>query len=205
MLTTVVRAQYHQAFSGVSTQLVTNLLTAASAAIEAYIGSPIEQATYSASNKDLYFGNDLGFLILRHVPVTTFTSVVITDFDGTDETITSAVGDFKIDTGGSDTQGILAFGPNNASGFALFPCADFRNIQVNYVAGYATIPDAIQEACIQVAANMYGATASVNPGLTEYRMGEYMERRNLSSTGKPAVVDDMVKAMIDKYRRIVAA
>jgi len=194
MLTTVARAKRHASLSGVNSTLLENLLSAAGRIIEDYCGREFE----SGSHTERHTGDGTAQVWLRHFPITALTSVTITDGNGTDYSIDT--GEFDYDASTREGDGRLWFYPwveGTSRDYNVFPTGQTKNVSIVYTAGFSTMPDDIQEACIKIALALYGQGATSKPGVTSFKMGEYSETRGTGST--KAEIDTLL-ITLNNYR-----
>jgi len=161
------RAQRHVTLAQVGTTLLGELLEAASDWVRAYCRTDFE----SAEVTETYDGQGRSTMFLDQLPVTDVATVTIDDQDGTTAT--------EIDNSGDDQflydgeTGELRFHPNGTADYTHFP-AGFQNVTVKYTAGYAAIPELVNEAICQVAAALYRMGSSdKNPAFESERLGDY--------------------------------
>lgn len=189
MYASVARAKQHKTLYRADTTLLTNLIEAASDLVDNYC----DQSFTSASATEYYDGTGHEWLIVNRVPITAITSLTITDDSNTDNTISTS--DLRYEA----TTGKISFKPVVSSAYDYF-LPGFQNITIVYTAGYTTIPEAIQEATIQIARNLYAQGSTYkNPAFSAERMGEHNYTR-LSSNEE--IMTPIVTALLSKYRRI---
>ena len=199
-LTSVSRAKQSPALASVSSTYLSNLLEAASDAIENYLDTKVAQATTTTEKQ---YGTGLQYFFTKNIPVSTFTQVIVDD--GTGSTYTLDTDDVEVDT----SIGKVWIKYNASSSLGLFPAVGFPNLTVSYTYGYSTVPDAIQEACVQLCAGMYSQTSAANPHLSAFKMGEYSETRGGASGGAGAIstapggITGPVALLLEPYRRLV--
>lgn len=185
----VARAKRHKSLARADTTLLTNLLDAATEAVDNYCG----RSFASALRTEVYDGNGLTWIVVKHAPITALTSITVTEPDGTTETIASTNFDYDANTGR------INFSQDNSSAYDEFP-REMQNISVIYTAGYATIPESIQEATVQVAMWLYSQGSTyTNPAYTSERMGEHNYSR-IDRTQE--MISPLVAALLQKYRRV---
>ena len=166
-LVTNARAQRHNLLNQVGTTLCGELLEAASDWVKLYTGKDFTSTVYA----ETYDGQGTSVMFLNQIPVTDIASVVIDDQDGTSTTTLDNTDDDVFLYDGE--TGEVRFHPNASEDYAYFP-SGFRNIVVNYTAGYAAIPEAINEAICQVAMALYRMGSSAqNPAFQSEKMGDY--------------------------------
>lgn len=171
---TAGRARRNHALARLSTDLVTDKLAAA----EAWVDQQTEREWDSKSRTEYHRGQGVGHFYLKCIPVTALTSITLTDDSGVDTvlTVSGATPDVTYD---ADT-GRVEFGPDNTSGYAVFPESYQKNIAVVYTAGYASaaVPDDIQEAVILKALALYARSAAyLNAGMMSENIGGASQTR----------------------------
>jgi len=164
------------------------LIAAASAVCESFCGRKFE----SASRTEVQDGNGDPAIFLRAVPVTSITSITISDdFDNVD-TYDSDDVRFDADTGRvtfrlSSTQDVFTAGK--------------QNVSIVYVGGYATIPADVQSACIQIMRGLYASTADTNnPAMKSESIGDYSYTRRDDSSIDSIVLPGSARALLAPYR-----
>jgi len=172
-LISVARAQQAEQLADVDSSLLAVLITAASRAIVAWCGREFVSQTFS----ETYDGDGTRRLHLRQFPVTSLTSVTITDTDGTEYDIATTA--FRVD----GVAGIIEFKPDAADDFTWFP-EGFQNVAVVYVAGYTTVPEHVQEACVLTVAAM-AADDKLDPRLAAETLGSYSYTRSSADDALP--------------------
>jgi hypothetical protein len=86
-----------------------------------------------------------------------------------------------------------------ATVYGSFP-AGYRTVEVRYTSGYATIPDAVQQAVCAVVSAMYH-TATADPTLKSETIGDY-SYTNADGGGFSLIIPDDAKALLMKYKRV---
>ena len=187
-LIVLARAQQLPTLASVNAAYLANLISAASTAIERYCKRVFGSAAYVS---EVYDGNGSTAMFLLNFPITALTSVVVLESDGT--TTTLAGTGFDIDAG----IGEIRFERDCSTDYCYFP-SGFQNLQVNYTAGFATIPADLQEACAQYCAWLYAGSA-VMAGVQSEKLGDYA-----ASFGPAAanIIPLQVQKMINPYRSI---
>lgn len=190
-LITTARAQQNAALANAPTALLANLIAAASGAIENYCGRTFASTSYT---EDLD-GNDLDWIYVENRPITSLTNVIITEVGGSTETITSTYLDYD------GTSGKVWFIEGGSGTYDYFPKGHF-NVRVTYTGGYSTVPDAVQEACSQLCAQLYGQSAdSKNPSLQSESLGDYSYTR-MSGTASGELfgpAGNLIRLMLQPY------
>jgi hypothetical protein len=168
-LITKARARQNNALSDTTAlpdDELDDLINAASTYIERYC----DRKFTSASVTERLDGNDLDHIFLRNTYVTALTSLTITEGDGTNTSIATSNLDFDNSKDGCRVW----FVSENSSAYQFFPRGEPQNITVTYTYGYSTIPEDVQEACVQICKEMWGQNVSDrDPSLSGERLGEY--------------------------------
>ena len=196
LLITAAQAMQTRALKRVSTQLVEQLIHAASSLAEKYCDTSFT----SAERTEVSDGNGLSWTTVRNIPITALGDIVITDGGGTENTLASSNFDFDAE------NGRIAFAPDNTSSFAWF-IRGFQNISITYTAGYAedSMPYEVQQAITMLVVNMYMQSSMSNPEFQPERMGE--EQHQLfprSSITMVGVLTLPITELLDPYRRLTA-
>lgn len=184
----LARAQELPSLAAVNVAYLAHLITAASAAIAKYCKREFPLTVYAS---EYYHGNGGVTMFLRHFPVTLMTSIVVVESAGTTVTIAGTQFDLHTNTGE------IRFIRNCTAGYCYFP-AGFNNLQANYTAGFATVPEDVQEACAHLCAYMYGL-GSLTPGVKSEKLGDYA--KSFGSVGAETW-PVMVRGLLDQYRNI---
>jgi len=189
-LITVARAKQTNELNQVDTLLLQQLIPAASNAIIKYCHREfVEEVLVD----EKYDGLGTPELFMKKFPVTTLTEVKIRELGGTEQDIpTSEILIYE-------DEGKLMFDPlaNTTTIYCHFP-RGLQNILVSYTAGYATVPEDIQEACVQVITNMYSYTSSTkNPALKSESLGMYSYSRD--SKADQVIFTNSVKMLLSGY------
>ena len=187
-LVLAARAQFHPALAAVNATLLGYLLTAASDWVKEYCGR-----TFTASllaEKHNGTGDDTIFV--DELPITSLVDVKILNDDGTTDTCDDL--DFRYDA----AVGEIKFQPDPTGDWDYFP-KGHQNITIDYNAGYATIPQAVQEAVCQVAIAMraQGSNAN-NPALASESMGAYSY--SLKGGAENTILTPALRATLAMYR-----
>lgn len=163
---------------------ISTLISAASERIEKYCRRGIASATYT---DELYDGDGRNELQLREFPLITLTSVTVIQDDDTDSSLT--VGNLR----NNADEGLLRFSPA-ASGddYIYFP-RGFQNIKITYIAGYATVPEDVQEGCVLLIEDFYDRHFKT-AGVAAEKLGQY--QINFSALGKP-LWNELPEGVID--------
>ena len=185
-LISVARAQESEQLAAVDAARLATLIDAASAAICRYTGRKF----VSEALTETYSGDGTTELILDHRPVISLTTITITDDNGTEYDIATA--QFRIDY----KLGILYFKPDADGDYTYWPVG-ILNIEIVYTAGYATVPEDVQEACALTVAALL-ASNSTDPTLQSERLGDYSFTRRQAAEAIPAEA----KALLARYREV---
>lgn len=165
---------YTNAATGTVAALIDNLILEADYAIAGYCDRASSttgaELFSSQSNDDYYDGNGESILQLDSYPVTAVSSVTLIGVDGSvldtltsgsDYTIESATGRLKwIGSDATLTTGDFGWDSGSPRGPATYRTkvgwpAGFKNIRVQYTAGYATIPYDLRSAATSIVVDMY--------------------------------------------------
>jgi len=174
-LVTVGRAQLHPQCQKIDAVLLADLLEAASKMAESFCNRSFTAADFA----EVRDGNGLVEMAVCNPPINTLTSVVLLLNDESTETLLTA--EFRFDSESGLVQPIptSTMSSVNGVGSRCFPYG-FKNITFNYNGGYATIPDDLQEAVIQIAVAL-NAMRSLNsyndPGMVSETLGDYSYKR----------------------------
>lgn len=186
-LCTTTYAKRAKDLAAVNTQELQDLLDAATQLIENYCDRTFASTAYTAKQD----GTGAQWLYIDNPPFVSLTQVIIEDPDGTTETI--AASNFRYDDAGK-----LWFTDDNDSSYVYFPCG-FQNVQIDYTGGYATIPAAVQRACLLVARALYAQTSGGwNAAAQSERMGEHNFTR-VSADQDP--ITESAKMLLAPYVR----
>lgn len=159
-LVTEARARRHAQLLGADATLLAALLTAASDSVERYCG----RVFLSAERTETYSGLGTNILFLRCYPVASVATIKWLDDDAVETEITTGnrvnlrTGELRL------TE-------------EYFPCG-FENIKVKYTAGWTTIPEAVQEAVVQIVAQLY-ADGLQDASVASEKLGEYSYQRQV--------------------------
>ncbi len=191
-LTTVTRARRKAAFKNVSTEVVEDFLNAAQDWMESYCDRKFQNTNYSA----VYNGDGGARLFLKNAPISSISSIVITEDDGTTETLA-----ISTDVNFQAENGAVEFDKGtNLSSFDAWP-AGFQNIAVTYTGGYATIPEALAELCARKALALYAESgADLNAALQTESIGNATKGR--ISADWLTQENDRIKVDLTPYRRL---
>lgn len=194
LLASVVRAKQTAALTNANATLLENLLEAASEVVHQYCNTLFEAASTTTEKR---YGTGLPYFFALNRPITALTSVTITEQDGSSEVVAAASLEYDANTGK------ISFGPNSSSGYSVWPKCDFPNLTVAYAYGYATVPEPVQEACVQIAQAMYAETGAANPSIQSYTLGEYSETRARGGAAAGAgALTPLAVALLERYRNV---
>jgi len=171
----VARAQEMPQLAAVSPAILANLIAAASAMFARSIGHNLVSQTVTEYRD----GDGTNELILDQYPVISLTSITITNDDGVETVILGT--QFRVDS----ASGIARFKPNSTADYSSFP-AGFQNLKAIYNAGYASIPEDVQEAVCELAAWLYSQNKQ-DPAMAAERLGDYSYQR-AAGEGLPASI-----------------
>lgn len=171
-------------FLGISASTWDTLLTTLSSRAQAMVDRYCNRTLGSASYTEDISGMGMPYLIVRHTPITTLTSVSSLDRDtaGTETATAISVGSYRYDaeTGcislinsrgiWRDDDGYYAAAPRSVLSPRFEP--GFKNYRVVYTAGYTTgtVPADITDAIIQIAAELF-KMRQINPGMAAEAIG----------------------------------
>ena len=171
-----------------SDTLLTNIINRSTDIIEKYCnGRRFKQTTYT---NEEYDGTGTNYINLKHYPVTTLSTyeknygtVGDTDWDGLEGDFIKLISDSTQGPGQVFYQGGFLRG--------------IRNYRFTYIAGYSTIPNDLDEACLELSAYLYNNRKS--SGLKSETLGEYSYTRD-DSIGN--VIKDLgLDLVLDQYRQ----
>jgi hypothetical protein len=162
------------------------LINRASSLIEKYIGRSIKSATYIEE----YDGNHTGMIALKNYPLTAITSV---------ETITGEIGDPDYDSLDTDEYSLLNKDTDSYSQPGIIRIArrymGHDRYRITYTAGYATVPEDLKQACVDLCGFLSGSAKS--SGVKSETLGEYSI--TYGNTGDP-ITSSGIKFVLDMYR-----
>lgn len=165
-LTTVAKVkEYLRLSNNNDDAMLARLILAASAMIETYLNRKIEIDTYT----EVFSGNNTTYHICTNYPVVGVSSVGV-------NSVNQAI-DFNDD-------GVFA---------SMFPKGN-RNCTISYQAGYAIVPDDIEQACIELVA-------------TKYKNIEHIDKSSISMAGETttfitADIPAQIKIVLQQYKRV---
>ena len=175
--------------SALNTQHLQDLLDAATSLIENYCDRTFASTAYT----DTQDGTGAQWIYADNPAIIDFTQVIIESPDGTTETV--AASNFRYNT----KSGKIWFKDTSTSTLGFFPIG-FKNIQIDYTGGYATIPAAVQQACLLVARALYAQTSGgQNAAFKSERMGEHNMTR-VSENQDP--LTGSARALLEQYVRM---
>lgn len=138
MLVTEDRARQASALAALSSDELTGLLRSASNILERQAGRLFELK----ERTELHNGDGSRTLFVDNIPVSSVASITVVD-SGNNSTVYNMFSDtFRMDSDIGEVQ----FRPDVSGTFTF----GFQNVTVVYTAGFAAIPDDIQEAVIQI-------------------------------------------------------
>jgi hypothetical protein len=195
---TLARAQQNAALANVNTTELQDLIDAASAYIERYC----DRKFTAGSTTEKIDGNDLDYIFVKNSYITALTSLTITESDGTETSV--APGNLGFDANRDNCR--IWFDEDNGSAFWWFP-KGYQNITVTYSYGYSTIPEDLQEACVQMVVNMYSMNSSASdPNLISESLGEYSYTKGSTLTDptkKEGLLTPQIRQILDSYCRLI--
>lgn len=166
------------------------IIPAVNASVNKYIGRTIEETEYE---DELYDGSGIESLCLRNFPVSEITSITVYDIDvpARDDSLGFFGYGYYMKDGGE--AGIVYRNDCWPRGRGI--------IKVSYTAGYATIPDDLIFATLQMAAFYRNVTKK--PGIASEWLGSYsislMQGLN-QMNGELTIPDIAFKMVFDRYR-----
>lgn len=187
-LITTERAREIPSLANADAAYLASLVAAASAAVESYCKRTFAQTSFTEEYHD---GSGENRMFFDNFPVTALSAVTIIEAGGGEVEISGE--SFDVDA----STGEIRFKSAVAAAYHHFP-AGFHNVKVAYTAGFATIPEPIQEATAELAAWLW-ANASPEGGVTGEKLGDYS--RSLEPAGRmklPAVV----RRLLAPYRNV---
>jgi len=188
-LCTTTYAKRAADLSGLNTQHLQDLLDAATGLIENYCDRTFASTAYT----DTQDGTGAQWIYADNPSIISFTQVIIESPDGTTETVAST--NFRYEA----KSGKIWFKDTSTSTLGFFPIG-FKNIQLDYTGGFATIPAAVQQACLQVARAMYAQQGGgQNAAFETEKMGEHSMKR-VSADQDP--LTSGVRALLEQYVRL---
>ena len=166
-LVTLARAQQSPILAGLDTTWLATLISAASAAIE----RKTHRSFVSTAATEKYDGDGTRQIMLKRFPLTVLTEIVVTDqSDDSTETFAGSVFNLNLDTAE------VRFKPA-ATGLFL---RGFQNIAATYTAGFATVPENLQEGTVQLIAMLVSAGEN-DPALVAEKLGDYSYRARVEN------------------------
>lgn len=181
-LTTV--SNLEQYLGDIDDNLAINLINRASDLIEKYCNRTFHSTAYV---NEVYDGTGSNSISLKQYPVTVFTSLDkrnTTDNVDSWTTINSQL--YFIE----NNSGVIYYAPNGCfqEGFQLY--------RASYTAGYTTIPDDLEEACIRLAVEMYNDRKK-SGDVSQESIGDYSITYNVNANTFKSLGLDLI---LDKYR-----
>ena len=184
MMITLDRAKLH---AGLASRPDTSLslgISVASVLFQKHCNRLFFSQAYTATMD----GDGSQTLILPQYPVTALTSVTLIASDGTETPYDNTYFRFK-------TNGIVRWAPATAY---MFPYG-FQNVQVQYTAGFATLPAPVEEAMCNMIVFLLDMQ-TVDTHLQSERLGEYAATYMTKSSGESDGWPDIVTTLLAKYR-----
>lgn len=148
-----------------------------------YIERETERTLKSTSHTDYYSTNDERFLFLKNFPVTVLTSVGY--YNHSDAAISDALTE--------DDEYVADYEKGELRSKSLWN-KGYRYVQVVYTAGYTTIPDDLELACLGLID--YYLNKAGKQGVESEKMGSYAIK-----FGSVKSIPDEVSAILFKYKR----
>ena len=189
-LITAARAAFVPSLAGIAAPYLASLITAASNMVERYCKREFTQVLHT---DELHDGDGTGVLWLKNFPVSALTSIKTVESDGTEETCLGA--QFRVNLLTGEVRAI----PECTCVYCYFP-SGYRNIKATYTAGWAIIPEDIQEAVAQTVAWLY-AKASSAATEAGWKLGVAARTYFKESSGDP-MLPASVRQLLAFYRNI---
>ncbi len=158
---------------------------AAETAVESYV----DRLFLSQSYNELQDGDGLRGLMLDQWPIVTLGQILVTEWDESITTYASTAFRFRARTGE------LQFKPNTEGHFSR----GFQNVQVDYSAGYVTVPADVIKAATMVAVQM-AADEARDHRLLGQRLGEWQENYISKITDR-----NEIDKLLNPYKRVTIA
>ena len=187
-LITPARAQMLPTLAAVPAAYLAVLITAASTAVHKWCKREFTSTVYVS---EIYDGNGSTAMFLDNFPIIALTSIVVLEAGGTTTTLLGAQFDTDVGTGE------IRFIRNCTAGYCYFP-SGFQNLQANYTAGFAAVPEDIQEATAHMCAYIYGM-ASLVVGVKSEKLGDYAKAFGIVGDEQ---MPPLIKQMLSQYRNI---
>jgi len=190
-LVTLIKAKQHPALSSLNGTYLQAILDACSDAAENYCNRKFLSTAYA----EIRDGDDSYNIYVLNPPIISLTSVAVKESDGTSTTYTDLTHD--------PVSGKIRYQSDKD---AVLFINGFQNVTINYTGGYATIPEAVQQAIILMSYNTCKRTVSsgTTPGMRSENLDMYSYTREDSggdyATASPFSPD--VKMLLDPYRRL---
>lgn len=182
-LTTTTLVQSHLGISTDDTVIGT-IVDGVNAGLENYFGTTFGSTTYTSEEYDM--AEDSRVLVLKHVPVITFSSLQYkdnpSDFDDTSWT-SYDTGEYVVDL----ASGLVTKNSDFIKGKRIY--------RATYTAGYATVPADLQLAATVIGASMYQARKTSN--ITSETLGQYSRTFSMNPVNWKNLGIDWI---MDKYK-----
>jgi len=189
-LITAARAAYIPSLAGIDALYLAALITAASNMVERYCK---REFTETLHTDELHDGDGSTVLWLKNFPVASLTSIKTVEDDASEETCLGA--EFRVNL----LTGEVRPAPDCDCTYCHFPEGN-RNIQATYTAGWATIPEDIQEAVAQTVAWLY-AKASAAVTDSGWKLGVAAKTYFKEGAGD-ALLPATVRQLLAFYRNV---
>lgn len=197
-LITLAEAKTVTGLATLSDATLSRLISAASTIIEHYL----QRNVIIASRVETHSGTGCNGLLLDDPLPVALTTVVVTDYDGTANTVLNA--DFLL-----DTQATLYFinSPTNTFGYTTFPLGR-NNVRVTYTAGMAAtttdVPADLKEAVFELMLRLNASTVSAEVLASGEQLGDYTIR--YATNMAPVTIASLppsVVSVLSYYRNII--
>ena len=185
-LTTLANLKEHLGITvGTDDSLLTNIINRSTDIIEAYCdGRRFAETTYT---NEEYSGTGTQLINLRNYPVTSLTA-----YDWNTGTAGST------DWNSLQSEFIKAIDDGQGPGQVYYETGfveGMKNYRFSYVAGYATIPNDLEEACLEMCSWIFNDRKS--KGLQSETLGEYSYTKVVKKSN--AIEDLGLDLILDKY------
>ena len=189
-LVTVDRAGMHPAAARLDATALGKWLEAASDWVKLYCGR-----TFTATlQAEVHDGDGTSVLYVHELPIVSLVDIKILEDDGDTETLDDE--DFRYNA----QTGEIRFQPDPDGDYSYFP-RGFRNVTVDYNSGYAAVPEAVQEAVIEIALQVCAAGANPNdPSLASEKLGSYSYSIREAAQQPGGLLSPAARSALGMYR-----
>lgn len=184
---------YNELDTGPQTQ-VAALIEAATTWIEKYCNRTFRQTTYTDEAHD---GNGELFIYVKNSPIITLTTVTIQESSFSGSSTSTDFAASKFDT--KLATGKIKFKPGSflSSGASHFT-EGFQNVLIDYVGGFAQVPEPIKLVASQFVIEQFDPSLSPQ-GIEKEKLGNYFYSRGTTFFNQLLVRH---RQILDSYRRI---